>query len=100
MRKVSLAIIALLVVCSFAAKPHSASAQVADLKQTLEKGLKARRPAEFAFIAKVVNLVNQKKLTLRLVLSTFKWARNKRPHPYPYFQRAMRTQAAKLGVTI
>ena len=100
MRKVSLAIVALLVICSFAAKPQTASAQMTDLKETLEKGLKSRRPAEFAFIAKVVNLVNQKKLTLRLLLTTFKWARNKRPHAYPYFERAMRTQAAKLGVTI
>ena len=53
-----------------------------DLKERLEKGLKARRPTEFEFIARVVELVEQKTLPLSLVDGTFLWARRKAKHPY------------------
>ena len=59
--------------------PTAAPAQqtVTDLKDTLEKGLRARRPAEFDFIAKVVDFVDDGKLPRSLVMSTFLWARQK-----------------------
>ena len=37
--------------------PNPEISQVADLKKLLEAGLKARRPQEFAFISRVVDLV-------------------------------------------
>ena len=40
----------------------AAAAEVADLQDQLEAGLKARRPVEFQFIARVVLLVRQDRL--------------------------------------
>ena len=74
--------------------------QRADLKDELEAGLKARRPQEFQFIAKVVDMVNRKQLPLEMVRSTFIWARKKKPYPYPFFERALIQRAAKIGVRI
>lgn len=77
--------------------------EVGDLKDQLEKGLKARRPAELAFIAHVVVLVETKKLPLPLVKSVFQWARKrgaKTNYPFPYFKRALRIRAKKLGIII
>ena len=74
--------------------------EVASLKDQLEKGLRARRPEEFAFIAKVVSLVNEGRLPLSLVKSTFQWARRKQPYQMPYFQKALRIRAARIGVAI
>lgn len=72
-----------------------------DLKTTLEKGLKARRPEEFAFIKKVVAKVDAGSLPLSLVESTFLWARKKRqPHAFQYFRRALEVRAGKQGISI
>ncbi len=71
------------------------------LKQTLEKGLKARRPSEFAFIQLVVGKVEQGKLPQKTVERTFLWARdNKQPYPFPYFEKALQIQGKKLGVQL
>lgn len=72
----------------------------ADLQDRLEKGLQARRPSEFAFLKRVVELVNAGKLSTELVQSTFDWARHKRPWPYPFFERALKIRAARIGVVI
>src|SRR5688500_10871699 len=74
-------------------------ANVADLKQQLESGLKARRPEEFEFIEKVVTMVGNDTLPLDLVMSTFLWTRKNpkaREYPFVYFQRALRERAKKL----
>ncbi|MEM8677781.1 MAG: hypothetical protein AAGF97_00370 [Planctomycetota bacterium] len=72
-----------------------------DLKTQLETGLRARRPQEFAFIDEVVKLVDEGKLTRKLVQETFDWARKKRvTYPYVYFERAMQIRAAKVGVQL
>ena len=78
------------------------AAEEPSLKDTLEKGLRARRPVEFQFIAQVVTLVEQGRLPRKLVLGTFQYARKKgnRKYPFPYFQRAMILRAAKIGVQI
>jgi hypothetical protein len=76
---------------------------VADLQQQLESGLKARRPVEFAFIRRVVVLVQNEQLPVDLVKGIFNWARKKarfKKHPYQYFERAMREEAKKLGVQL
>ena len=72
-----------------------------DLKVTLEKGLKARRPVEFQFVAQVVAKVEDGTLPRSLVNSTFLWARNnKQPYPFPYFQQALKVRAKKVGVAL
>jgi hypothetical protein len=68
-----------------------------DLQGQLEKGLKARRPVEFDYIAQVVDLVEQGELPRDLVDSTFGWARKKRTKRLQYFQFALRARASDLG---
>ena len=79
---------------------QSASGRSITLKQLLERGLRARRPEEFAFVNRVVRLVQQQRLSEKLVKSTYNWARKKRPYPFPYFERALKVQAAKQGIRI
>jgi len=79
--------------------PPTNAQQVPSLKDTLQKGLKARRPLEFEFLARVAELTNQGKIPLDVTLSTFKWARPKKP-PFPYFQRAIQIRAGELGVDL
>ena len=81
----------------------SAQGKVADLQQQLESGLKARLPHDFAFIKRVVTLVDNNKLPLKLVKGTFQWARKKgkyKNYPFPHFERALRERAKKIGVAI
>ena len=78
----------------------ASAATVADLQDQLVSGLKVRRPVDFAFIARVVTLVEQDRLPLSLVLSTYQWARPKTPRPFPYFVRGLRIRAARIGVQL
>ena len=68
-----------------------------DLKSQLEKGLRARRPVEFAYIAQVVQLVESGDLPRSLVDTTFVWARKQKRHPLQYFQFALQSRANALG---
>ena len=75
--------------------------QSRDLRQRLESGLRPRTPAEFAFIKRVVKMVEQGKLPRRIVDVTFNWARKKfRRYRFPYFYRALRIEAAKRGIVV
>ena len=74
--------------------------QVANLKQQLEAGLRIQRPQDFAFIDRVVVMVKNKQLPMDMVKSTFVWARKKEPYPFVYFERGLRTRAAKRGIGI
>ncbi len=76
------------------------SGPAVDLKIQLEKGLKARLPREFAFIAQVVGKVDNDQLPRDLVESTFLWARVKRPYPFPYFETGLRVRAARRGISL
>jgi hypothetical protein len=71
----------------------------ADFKERLEKDLMARRPSEFAFIDKVVGLVDAGTLPRSLVNAVYLWAR-RQARPFQYFERGLRVRAAKIGVTI
>ncbi len=71
-----------------------------DLQTTLEKGLRARRPVEFAFIASVVEMVDAGTLPPSVVQTSFLWARKKRPYPFPYFRQSLRLQAQQMGVDL
>ncbi|PQO27115.1 hypothetical protein [Blastopirellula marina] len=93
---------------SFAALGHgwlspslSMAVDTANLQQTLEKGLYARLPVQFEFIAAVIFLVEQDKIPLKLVYSTFKWAQQyDKGRRYYYFEIGMRKRAARIGVEI
>jgi hypothetical protein len=70
------------------------------LQQTLEAKLKARRPVEFQFIAKVVDKVERGELPLAMVISTMVWSRRQHSRPFPYFERGIRERASRIGVSI
>ena len=82
-----------------AAEVRSSGASI-DLQTLLEKGLKARRPQEFTFIRHVVARVDDGTLPVAVVKSTFSWARDKRPYPIVFFEKALKIRAKKLGVAI
>jgi hypothetical protein len=85
---------------AFAAPPSTSAIGPGgpDLKTSLEKGLRARRPVEFAFIASVVQMVDNGTLPQSLVETSFLWARKKQPYPFPYFQQSLKVQAQKMGI--
>ena len=81
--------------------PGEAAVQIAGLKDQLEKGLKARRPQEFKFIGKVVAMVENDELPLRLVNISFQWARTRHPtYPFPYFENSLYRLCKKEGIEI
>jgi|GEM_PF-2815736 len=85
--------------------PALAIGQVIDgrvpLRDRLKAGLRCRRPEEEHFADHIADLVEQKKLSEGLVLSTLKWAIEKRPNfPYYYFRDAIKIRAKQLGVTV
>jgi len=79
---------------------RAAAGKTLRLKDRLEKGLKARRPQEFAYVAKVVRLVEKGTLSKSLVDGTFLWARSKQRHPFQYFQHALSTRARRRGIKL
>jgi len=71
------------------------------LKDVLSKGLKARRPEEFAFVDRVVKMVNHRQLSREMVQSTFLWARKKsNDFPFVYFERGLKARARDAGVNL
>ncbi len=85
--------------CGLAAD-DSGTQSTPTLKQTLEKGLKARRPEEFAFIAMVVKKVDKGVLPRDLVESTFLWARGKGDLAFEYFRKGLIIRAQKMGIKL
>lgn len=83
----------------------SGAGQIADLKDQLEKGLKCRRPQEFAFVAAVVEKVENEDLTRQIVVETFAYARKKATkvgtkYAFPYFARALEERAKQAGTPL
>ncbi|MEI8367088.1 MAG: hypothetical protein WCJ31_01550 [Planctomycetia bacterium] len=71
------------------------------LESRLTTGLKARRPEDVEFVERVAEMVRTGQLPAKVVDSTFLWAiRRGRSYPFPAFQRALRIQADRLGITI
>ena len=86
--------------CAVAAEPTSEKTFVS-LETRLKKGLQARLPGENAFVDAVVEQVNAGRLPQKLVDSTYLWAVQRRQsYPFPCFQRALRIQAARLGLDL
>jgi hypothetical protein len=81
--------------------PRRITIPVGDLKEQLQSKLRPRSPQEFAFIDRVVSMVQRQQLPMNVVKVTFNWARKKpTEYRFPYFQRALRIQAAKLGIQV
>ena len=72
----------------------------ADLQKTLEGGLRARQPKEFAFIAKVIKFIENGKLGESVVRSTYLWARKKPRRKFQYFERGLRYRATQMGIDL
>jgi hypothetical protein len=80
----------------------------AALQDQLTAGLKARTPADRAFVELVVTKVEQGKLSRKLVDSTFLWARKRaatrsgshRLRPMVYFRPALILRAKQLGIDL
>lgn len=78
-------------------------AQVADLKDQLEKGLRARRPIEFQFLGRVVQLVKTEQLPQPLVQGTYAWTVKKyrtKKYLVPYFEQVLRLRAKQEKLTV
>lgn len=81
--------------------PVQAQSGVASLQETLEKGLKARRPVEFEFIAEVIEFVELGALKRDRVMACFEYARRRNENqPMRYFIPAMRIEAKRVGVDL
>ena len=78
------------------------------LRDQLVKGLRATTEGDFAFIDKVIILVEQGKLPRRVVDGTFLWARQRaerhswarRLRPMVYFQPALTLRAKRIGAQL
>jgi hypothetical protein len=85
---------------STGAQPAAAQ-EIAELKEQLKNGLLVQRPEDQAFVDHVVIMVEQNRLPMELVKSTFQWARRKKkPYPFPYFRKGLEIRAAEIGVKI
>ena len=77
-------------------------AQFEEYERQLNAILKTRRDEEKAFVKAVVKNVRDGKLPAKLISTSFKWVRNRRPntnYPFIYFERVLRLQAAKLKLS-
>ncbi|MCC9606735.1 hypothetical protein LOC68_16370 [Blastopirellula sp. JC732] len=81
--------------------PLRAASGTPSLLDTLDKGLKARRPEDFNFIIIVVDLVARDILTRAEVMACFDYARRRDLNqPMRYFVPAIKIQAKKAGVNL
>jgi hypothetical protein len=77
------------------------------LKERLLVGLRVKTEADREFIVRVVRLVDRQVLPLKLVDSTYFWARSKAArhrslanNPMVFFRPALISRAAKLGIRL
>ena len=71
------------------------------LRDTLEKGLRARTDRDRQYIGRVIALIDQQVLSRDLVLSVFQKARFRNPDvPLVWFRFALAKLAAEKGVEI
>ncbi|MEZ6094930.1 MAG: hypothetical protein R3C03_11980 [Pirellulaceae bacterium] len=74
-----------------------------DYERRLNAILKTRRDEEKQFVAAVLLLVKNGDLEEKLIETSYKWVMNKRPdtkYPFVYFERVLRLQAQKEGLSI
>lgn len=75
--------------------------RTATLEQRLVNQLRATTEERKAYIHLVVELVNSGQFDQRYLLAIERYAVRKNPQfPFPYFERAMRFEAEKRGITL
>ncbi len=75
--------------------------QVATLQEQLNNQLRATTEQQRAYVAYLVQQVRKGRLDLRLLIAVKKKAVLKnRYYPFPFFERAIRFEAAKRNVTL
>lgn len=85
---------------AYGANVPAARNTVRSLETRLKNGLQARLPQENRFVADVVDHVHAGRLPQKLVDSTYLWAvQRHRHHPFAAFEKALRINAARLGVS-
>ncbi|MEE2937901.1 MAG: hypothetical protein VYA84_18085 [Planctomycetota bacterium] len=78
-----------------------APGRVASLEEQLVNRLRATTADQRTYNKAIVTKVDEKKLDERLVFAVVRYAiRRNRYFPFPFFQRAMRYEAAKRRVTL
>ena len=73
------------------------------LESQLNAILKTRRDEEKAYVASIIKLVRANKIPRRLVLTSFKYVRNKRSntnYPFVYFVQVLRFQGIRERIAI
>lgn len=72
-----------------------------DFETQLTRGLRVFLPQQKTFIASVVLLVQQGRISRSMVNTVYSWSLKRNPSvPFPYFEFAMRALARRRGVTI
>jgi len=80
---------------------QSGGTQVPTLNEILVNNLRATLTEQQAFIKKVVEKTEQGKLNSKLVIAVMRYSQRRNARfPFPFFERAMRYQASKQGVTL
>lgn len=80
---------------------NTLESQVVSLKDQLKYGLRATTPAQYQYIDEVVALVDNGTLPRSMVNIIYQWAQKRNPRvPLPYFQIALRSVAARRGITV
>jgi hypothetical protein len=75
--------------------------QAASLNDILVNNLKATTPDQQAFLLRVVEETDNKHLEQGLALAVMRYAQRKHSaYPFPYFERAIRVEAAKRRVAL
>ncbi len=75
--------------------------QTASLYDILVSNLKATTPDQQTFLVRVVEETNNKRLDQGLALAVMRYAQHKHSaYPFPYFERAIRVEAAKRRVSL
>ena len=73
----------------------------ATLEEQLINRLRATRDAQRAYIKHVVDLTNKGKLERKLLVAVERYAvRRNSKYPFPFFERALKYEAAKRHVTL
>jgi|GEM_PF-1096850 len=75
--------------------------KVATLEEQLINQLRATTDDRKAFIRLVIQYVNQEKFERRQLIAIQRYAMRRNPQfPFPYFERAMRFEAEKVGIDL
>jgi len=91
-------LVVLLVLGAWLAWADRAQAQLD--AETMRSALRTATPEEDGFIDYVLDLVDEGRLPLSLVESTFQWARKKPRHRFQYFRFGLIVRAAQQGIEL